>query len=224
MRKLAIILFCSAFTLIYSPVSAQTDTDTRVFFPKEYGTKKWRPLIGFDAFRSFYSGAPVKFNGIRFGVDFKGVHRFGFGFYGLKKDLVFTDVDVVSPYATDTSQVKFQLNYSAFFYERVFYKTKRWEISFPIYLGGGGLNGYVEGADGIFYKYLATSFSLLNTGVNIKYYVLTWLAPRIGTGYRFTFNAEKNLRKAFNGPYYNFGISILVGELYKTIFKNDLSK
>ncbi len=221
MRSYFAILFWYLFTLYNQPIYSQNQASSRVFFPKEYGTKKWRPIIGFDAYRSFYSGAPVKFNGLRFGVEYKGVHRFGFGFYGLKKDLIFTDLVVESPYSTDTSQVKFKLNYSAFFYERVFYKTKRWEISIPIYLGGGGLNGFVEGGDGIFYKYLATSFSLLNTGINAKYYLLTWLAPRVGTGFRFTFNTEKNLRKAFNGPYYTFGVSILVGELYKVIFKKN---
>lgn len=191
----------------------------RVFFPSHHGTKLWRPLIGFDAYRSFYSGAPVKFNGLRFGVEYKGVHRFGFGFYGLKKDLVFTDLSVDYPLATDTSLVKFKLNYAALFYERVFYKTRKWEISLPLYLGGGGLDGYVEGNDGVFYRYTASSFSLLNTGVNVKYYLLPWLAPRIGTGFRLTFNAEKTLRKAFNGPYYAFGLSIMVGELYRSLFK-----
>jgi hypothetical protein len=221
MRYAIIILLWSIAILNQSALTAQNLDTNRTFFPKSYGTKKWRPLIGFDAYRSFYSGAPVKFNGIRFGAEFIGVHRFGFGFYGLKKDLVFSDLTVSSPHATDTSQVKFQLNYSAFFYERVFYKTKRWEISIPLYLGGGALNGFVEGSDGIFYKYLATSFSLLNTGINAKYYLFSWLAPRIGSGFRFTFNTEKNLRKAFNGPYYTFGISILVGELYKAVFKDN---
>lgn len=193
---------------------------TRKFFPSVHGEKKWRPAIGFDAFRSFYSGTPVKFNGLRFGLEFRGVHRFGFGFYGLKRDLVFTDLSVDYPLATDTSLVKFNLNYAAFFYERVFYKNRKWEVSIPLYLGGGGLDGYVEGSDGIYYKYLATSFSLVNTGIGLKYYLLKWLAPRVGIGYRFTFNTEKTLRKSFNGAYYAFGVSVIIGELYKTIFKN----
>ncbi len=221
MRHYLVILFWCLAAFKQQTSLSQNHDSTRVFFPKYYGVKKWRPLIGFDAYRSFYSGAPVKFNGLRLGVELKGVHRFGIGFYGLKKDLIFSDLVVDSPLATDTSQVKFQLNYSAFFYERVFYKNKRWEVSIPLYLGGGGLNGFVEGGDGIFYKYLATSFSLLNSGINAKYYLFTWLAPRVGAGLRFTFNTEKSLKKAFNGPYYNFGLSILVGELYKVIFKSN---
>lgn len=218
MRSVYLILAMLAL-LNLTTYSARSSDSTRMFFPKAYGDKKWKPVIGFDAFRSFYSGTPVKFNGIRLGADYKGVHRFGIGFYGLKRDLYFSDLIIDHPQATDSSLVKFQLNYSAFFYERVFYKTKRWEVAIPIYLGGGGLNGYVEGSDGIFYKYLATSFSILNIGITGKYYLLTWLAPKVGTGSRFTFNTEKNLRKAFNGPYYSFGVNILLGELYRSIFK-----
>lgn len=219
-RFLLVILFLNYLPSCEGQALKRFAADSnRVFFPTSYGSKKWRPLVGFDAYRSFYSGAPVKFNGLRFGVEYKGTHRFGFGFYGLKKNLIFTDLAVDYPLATDTSLVRFKLNYTALFYERVFYKTPKWEISFPLYVGGGGLQGFAEGADGIYYRYVASSFSLLNTGVNVKYYLLPWLAPRVGAGLRFTFNAEKSLRKAFNGPYYAFGLSIMVGELYRTLFK-----
>lgn len=220
---LIILIILSATNSVSQSKNIFTYDSTRQLFPSKHGEKKWRPVIGFDAFRSFYSGAPVKFNGLRFGMEYRGVHRFGFGFYGLKRDLVFTDLSVDYPLATDTSMVKFKLNYAALFYERVFYKTKKWEVSFPVYLGGGGLEGYVEGSDGIYYKYLATSFSLINTGVGLKYYLLKWLAPRVGFGYRFTFNTEKTLRKSFNGAYYSFGLSIIVGELYKSLFKNKVN-
>lgn len=195
---------------------------TKTLFPSLRGEKTWKPLIGFDAYRSFYSGEPVKFNGIRAGVEFRGVHRFGFGFYGLKKDLYFTDVIVNDPVATDTSLVKFKLNYAALFYERVFFSTPKWEISFPLYLGGGGLEAFVEGSDGLFHRYFAKSFSLLNTGFHVKHYLLPWLAPRVGAGYRFAFNTSKQIRSAFNGLYYSFGLSILVGELWESIFHESL--
>jgi len=225
MRTLFLIAILFVSTRSEAQIGAFFKYDTtRVFFPSKHGKKTWKPLVGFDAYRSFYSGNPVKFNGFRFGLEYRGTHRFGFGFYGLKKDLIFTDLPVEHEYATDTSLVKFKLNYAALFYERVFYKTPKWEISFPLYLGAGGLEGYVESGDGLFYRYLANSFSLLNTGINVKYYVLPWLAPRIGTGFRFTFNTEKTLRKAFNGPYYSFGLSILVGELYKSVFKKGASE
>lgn len=215
MKRYRCVLLIVLLANLYS--FAQQDS-LRKIFPVSHGTKKWKPAVGFDAFRSFYSGAPVKFNGLRIGLEYKGVHRFGFGFYGLKKDLFFNDIQVDYPLAKDTSLVKFKLNYAAFFYERVFYKTRYWEISLPAYLGGGGLDAYVEGSDGIYYKYYASSFSLINLGMVTKFYPLTWFALRLGVGQRFTFNSQKDVRKAFNGPFYSYGFSILFGELYKVIF------
>lgn len=201
--------------------SIKNPDTTRIFFPKTHGTKKWKPLVGFDAHRSYFSGTPVKINGIRIGADYLGTHRFGFGFYGLRKNEVFVDIPVEYSGATDTSLVKFKLNFATLFYERVFYKTLKWEIAIPVYLGAGGLEGFVEDSLGFFRRYTASSFSSLSTGVVVKYYLFKWFAPRVGLGYRLIFNTEKPVRKAFNGFYYSFGINILFGELYKSFKKDD---
>jgi len=197
---------------------------TRTFFPKNYGTKKWKPVIGFDATRSYYSGAPVKINGLRFGVGYLGVHRFGFGFYGLKKDVVFNDLPVDYPTAKPGALVKFRVNYAALFYERVFFKSKHWEIAIPAYLGAGHVEGFVQDSLGFYRKYMANSFSSLSTGAAVKFFIWPWLAPRVGIGYRFMFNTEKSIRQAFNTPYFSFGVAIVLGELYKVVRKKEKEK
>jgi hypothetical protein len=156
-RFLFIVSCCFLFQIGYCQFdnSIKNLDTTHTFFPKTHGTKKWKPLVGFDAHRSFFSGAPVKINGFRIGVDYLGTHRFGFGFYGLKKNEVFVDVPVEYPGATDTSLVKFKLNYAALFYERVFFKTPKWEIAIPGYLGAGGLEGFVEDSLGFLRQLLS---------------------------------------------------------------------
>lgn len=211
-RLLHIIFYLTFYSKI-----GYSENDSIDFFPKQTGTKLWKPIIGFDAFRSYYSGTPVKFNGFRFGAQFKGVHRFGFGFYGLKKDLVYDNINVDYPTATDTSLVKFQLNYASMFYERVLLRYKKWELSIPLHLGAGGLNAFVEDSLGNYQKYYATSFSLISFGLNAKYFILPWLAPRAGGGIRITYNAPREIRRAFNAIYYTFGLSIIPGELYKKL-------
>ena len=69
-------------------------------FPKQYGPKKWKFMVGLDARRSFFRGTPVKINGIRTGLEYKGVHRFGIGFYGLSKNAIFDNILVDNPAAT----------------------------------------------------------------------------------------------------------------------------
>ena len=221
-RKLVLLILFHVCLINAIFASSKFHIDTTKFniFPKSYDEKKWKPVVGFDAHRSFFAGTPVKMNGFRFGAEYRGVHRFGFAFYGLKKNEVFVNLPVDWPNTAANAPVKFTLNYAALFYERVFFKSKKWEIALPLTLGGGGLEGYILDIDGYFQRFTASSFSCLSLGAVTKYYVLPWLAPRVGFGYRFPFNAEKSVRRAFNGPYYSFGINILIGELIRTISKS----
>ena len=66
------------------------DTSTFIFFPKTYGEKKWKVLVGLDARRSFFQGQKVKIDGLRIGAQFRGVHRFGLGTYSLSQKIIFS--------------------------------------------------------------------------------------------------------------------------------------
>ena len=200
----------------------ETDsTNNKKFFPKYYGEKKWRFILGLDAKRSFYAGYPVKINGIRTGAEYLGVHRFGLGTYWMRDNLEFTDINVDQPDANDTTIVKFKVSYASLFYERVFFKTRKWELALPFYLGGGSVRGLYYDTTSHFKEFVEKPFSSISAGVQCKYYIWSWLAPKVSIGYRLTFNAEKEIKQAFNAPYYAFGISISLGELYRAIFKND---
>lgn len=191
------------------------------FFPKDYGNKRWKFLLGLDARRSFFSGVPVKINGLKTGFQFRGVHRFGIGLYALSHHVIFKGLDVNHPSASDTSKVIFNVGYVSLFYERVFYKTRKWEFAIPTQLSGGTLTGHFEDTAGTFLPLVESPFSALSSGIQTKYYIFSWLAPRVSVGYRFSFNTTPEVKKAFNRPYYSFGVQILVGELYRTIFKKE---
>lgn len=197
--------------------SLEKTRNHHVILPAELGPKTWKPLISLDARRSFFSGRPVKINGFRLGVQFRGVHRFGIGFYGLDRNVVFTDVPVNQPGATDTSRVVFNAGFGSFFYERVLYKTKKWAFAIPAEFLFGNITGYYEDSLGKFLPLPEVPFSGLALGIQAKYNILTWLAPRFSIGYRLLFNTTPEVRSSFNRAYYSFGLQIMVGELYHTI-------
>lgn len=197
---------------------------TRKFFPEHYGEKKWKFLIGFDASRSFFAGHPVKINGIRIGLEKKGVHRFGIGFYGLQRNVLFDDIPVEKEDVTDTSSVAFNVGYGTLFYERVLYKTKKWELAIPTYFGGGDVTATYEDTAGVFQPLLKKPFSAIGLGFGVKYRLLRWLEPKASIGYRLTFNTDSQVREAFNRPYYKYGVNILFGELYRMAFKERKDK
>lgn len=188
-------------------------------FPSKYGEKKWKFMLGLDARRSFFQGAPVKINGIRTGLEYKGVHRFGLGFYGLSKQAIFTEIRVENPAATDTSQVKFNVGFASLFYERVLFKSPKWEFAIPAAFSGGTISGSFQDSTGTFLPLVKSNFSALSFGFQTKYYIFSWLAPRVSIGYRLTFNTSPEVKGAFNRPYYSFGLQLLLGELYRAVFK-----
>ena len=192
-KRLLLILFCLLSVFYgYSNDYSTTDTTERKveWFPHSYGDKTWKLLLGFDARRSFLKDKPVKINGLRIGAKFRGVHRFGVGFYGLARDLVFQDLPVDEIDATDSSRVIFGLTYASLFYERVFYRNPKWEFSLPFLLSGGTLTGRYEDTAGVFRQNISETFSALSGGVQAKYYFFPWLAGRVSIGYRILFNTS----------------------------------
>lgn len=197
-----------------------TDTSSKiVLFPKEHGEKKWKVLLGLDARRSFFAGVPVKLNGLKIGAEYKGVHRFGFGFYWLKKNLVFTEITVEEPNASMEPEVHFDLGYSSLFYERIFLKTRWWEVAFPVHLGGGRIRATYKDTLGAFNLLFEKPFSTLAISTQLKFYPLEWIAFRTSLGYRITFNTDKQVKQAFNRPFFGFGLSINILGCYQAIFK-----
>jgi hypothetical protein len=194
------------------------DTTKVLLFPNSVGKKKWKILVGLDARRSYFVSQKIKINGIRLGTQYKGVHRFGFGFYSLSKEIEFKGLEINQADAQLPSKILVDVNYNSLFYERVFLKTKRWEISFPIHLGRGQLKRQYLNNLGNYKQLDKKKFSVLSGGFQIKFYILTWLAPRISFGYRHTFNTLPEISNAFNKPFYAYGLSISLGELIRSIF------
>ena len=190
-------------------------------FPSEYGPKKWKFMLGLDARRSFFKGSPVKINGLRTGLEYKGVHRFGIGFYALSRQVVFTEIPVENAAATDTSRVIFNVGFGSLFYERVLFKSPKWEFAIPAEFSGGTISGSFEDSTGTFRPLVESPFSALSVGFQTKYYIFSWLAPRVSVGYRLTFNTSPEVKGTFNRPYYSFGVQILLGELYRAIFRKE---
>ena len=220
----SLIIFILVFNLGESygyNLPSSIDTTKNKLFPKSYGEKEWKSLFGLDARRSYFNNQKVKINGLRIGAQYKGVHRFGLGFYALSKNIIINNSTVNQPDANNPTNLRVSLSFTTLFYERVLYKVPKWEVSLPLYLGSGKIRSeYLNNLEN--YKTLSkTPFSLIDIGVSAKYYLFTWLAPRLTIGQRFTYNTNADIRKAFNTTFYALGVSISLGGLYDSIFKKE---
>jgi hypothetical protein len=197
------------------------DSSKIVLFPKNYGIKKWKPLVGLDARRSYFREQKVKINGLRLGVQYNGVHRFGFGFYALKKKILLKDIFIDEIDAQTPTNLRINLQFTTIFYERVLFKIPKWEVALPVYLGNGNISTEYINNLGNYKTQSKTKFTVLGIGVNTKYYIFTWLAPRLTFGHRFVYNKNQDIIKALNKPFYSVGVSINPLALYKDLFKKD---
>lgn len=213
------ILFQFCFTTSFTQdVPSDTIQKERFLFPKQYGEKKWKFLIGLDARRSFLRNAPVKINGLKIGAEYKGVHRFGLGLYFLNSNVLFPDITVNELDAASNPEVQFNLSYSSLFYERIFLKTRWWEVALPVHLGGGSIRGFYRDTAQTYRPLLTEPFSALLTSAQVKFYPLTWLAVRVSGGYRFNFNTSPAVKQSFNNAFYGFGLSVNLLGMYRAIF------
>jgi hypothetical protein len=192
-------------------------TDTIVDSRREKSAVKF--FFALDARRSFVLENNSKFNGLKLGVTFKEKHRFGVGFYGMQQPVRFVaDVDKDS-YPTASDTVRFNFSYVSGFYEYVWLKNKRWELSTPAHLGLGNLSfSYMDTAS--VYRPLFSGGALMTefTGV-AQYKVFRWFTVGTGAGYRMMLLSEKSIRQSLNSPVYLIQFKILFGELYKMTFR-----
>lgn len=209
--SLKTVLFLITLTLIFNSYSQnriEKIDKPGTFFPKYSGDKKWKMFFDFDARRSVLLSQKIKINGIRIGCTYKGVNRFGIGLYSLKDKIQIEGlaIDIADAHSQPDPKVSF--SFTTLFYEKVFFKTKRWEISLPASCGIGSLNSEYKNNLGNYKKLKKDNFSLVSLGVNTNFYILPWLYPRVMVGYRFAFNSNKNIASSFTKPFYAFGISL----------------
>jgi hypothetical protein len=181
------------------------------------GEKRWRPEIGFDSNRSFFNDRTVKFLGLRLGAEYRGVHRFGLALYGMTRPESYYGVNTNAPDASLDKEVQYTAAFICLFYERVIIKSGKWELSVPVNIGAGSLKGSYKDNQNAYLPYLENSFSTIGTGHALKYQVLPWLEPEIGSGFRFVLDSEPEVRNTLQKPYYVIKVSIKLGELYKAI-------
>jgi hypothetical protein len=186
--------------------------------------KKVKFLFAFDSRRSFAVGEKVKMSGFKIGITIKERHKTGFGIYGLGDGINLEGIElnpVDFPGSSDTSLVNFNFNYATIFYEFVYFKKGRWELTIPQHLGSGSVTAAYEDTVGVFQPIseFKTGAYVLSTTAQFK--VFRWFALGTGVGYRTMLTKNETLKEGFRGPIYSFQIKVLLGELYRMAFKKE---
>ena len=225
-KGVILFVFLINLTTSFQGISASVLSDTlkvndttRTEITKK--EKRWKVMFSLDARRSFIIGQNVKLGGFKLGLQYDSLHRFGIGLHTLNKDLIRSDITVNESDATDTSNVSFGFGYFSLYYERVIYQKRKWEFSVPVHLGVGSIQTRYQDTAGVYQPWFERPVSPLEVSFKGQYRIIRWLAFGPGIGYRVMLTNDRAVTKAFNGPIYTLQLKLLLGEVYRMIFKKN---
>lgn len=192
---------------------------TRRFYPSEYGDDRWKFLGAVDQRHSAHKGTDLSFIGLRLGTKYKGVHRFGLGYYQLNTGNFIKNSPIEGFTLNDSAGLAFRANYVSLFYERVIFRSPRWEFSLPFEFASGQLAGNMYHGNTFVGDIPLTPFNALGATFQTKFYLVKWFAVRVSIGHRQLFNISPDLRQIFSHTTYSYGAQISLVDAYEAIFK-----
>lgn len=188
--------------------------------PKE--KKSTKLIFSFDGRRSFVLDQPVKFSGLRIGIEYDEVHDFGLGFYSTRNPVRQTLRD-------QPIDVEAEFSYTTLFYQYAFFHKGKWELAVPVHIGSGKANiklfhtdtdDIVLLGDGSKAEIRDLPFGISEFGLEAQYKIFPWFGLGAGAGYRFALTSSEDAKHVFNASTHFFKAKIFLGQLYKAIKKS----
>jgi len=172
-------------------------------------------IFGFHNRNTFIQSNRTKLYGIIGGLDYNEKLKLTVGIYGFgraNQSILVNNAD----FSQDSVYRFINTNNTSLGVEYDYYHHNRLSLSVPIQIGIGKVE----------YRYTATDKTTeirtekyrivpIEIGTNAYYELIPWVGLKCGVGYRLAVGPKESRRLA--SPYYNLGLSILVGEIYKDL-------
>ncbi|MFN0032483.1 MAG: hypothetical protein ACKVOR_10005 [Flavobacteriales bacterium] len=182
--------------------------------------KKWKFDFLIDARTTLLSSTPTSLGGLRLGMEYRRVHRFGLGFYGLNNEVITTSLAEVD---TSIAAARLSMNYASLFYERVLFFNPKWEWSATVHLGAGAITGSYRFRDSdqwISYENKRTKpLELSTTGY---FHLNWWISFGAGVGYRYMRKTPVEVRDVYSAPVALFKVRLKLVKLTRSIWNKDV--
>lgn len=205
--RLLVVIFLLIGTLSYGQIAFK---DSILLHLKA----KPEPFVTLNNRKTFLLSNKLTMYGIIGGLQFDQKVKLFAGIYGFGRAnetfLQSTHFGLDSIYRT-TSTSNFSLGI-----EYEYYRENRLSLSIPVQIGIGNISNkyflYDKQTNVLKESYTMVPIDL---GSNAYFEVLPWVGIRGGLGYRL--NLGKKEAATLSSPYYNLGISVLLGKIYKEI-------
>lgn len=178
--------------------------------------KKWKPDFVIDARTSTVDSRRARILGFRLGAEYKRVHRFGLGVYGVSTDVPSNRFEQIGP---NVDSASFTLEYTSLFYERVLLLHRKWEWSAAVHAGIGEVKvDYLLQDDPDIYNLSPITVRPTELSTSGYYNITWWLSAGGGIGWRFMRKSPPEIREAYNGGIYIAKVKIKFAKLVRRIW------
>lgn len=173
----------------------------------------------FDVRRTSVEGDAIRLGGLRLGLEYKRVNRFGIGVYGLDNQIV----REITSEAGAIDTIAYNFGYTTLFYERILWFHPKWEWSAAVHFGSGTIQSNrlnLDPEDPAKFEEIQVRPFELSTST---YYNLTWwLSIGGGAGYRVMRKTPTDVRDAYNGFIYIAKVKFRLLKIIKSKFNEDV--
>ncbi len=179
------------------------------------GFRKWKFDMVLDGRNSFDDGNPVRVAGLRLGLEYKRVHRFGVGVYGLSELTRDNFQTFEGEYVT--AQLKF--DYNSIYYERVLFFSKRWEISGTAHLGAGQIKVSYDNPKDSTQRFIGEPIEarIMELSASTYFHLTWWFSVGAGVGHRWTGQTPTELGNIYDSTVYLAKAKFRFGKMLRAI-------
>lgn len=218
-----IAILCFSLGLFVQMVSAQNWDTVWTFAgqtPLNENFRKWRFDFDLDARNSFDGGGHSRIFGFKSGLEYRRVHRFGIGLYGMTNPWFSIELSTSEEF---DGQSIYRLNYGTIYYERVLYFSPKWEFATAVHLGSGNIDIEKRKNEQSDYQpYDKVHVTPMEGAFTGYYNVFWWFSAGGGVGYRVMPQTPEPVEGAFTGEFYMVKLKVRVGKLARSIFDKDV--
>ena len=181
---------------------------------------KLKPDFSLDARRTLFQKKWVAVMGLKAGVEYRRIHRFGIGVYFLNTrvfDRQF-DFDLIA------DKVEYEFRYSTIYYERALFFNQKWEAGATLHLGGGNIRVFYQNPENSNERLeiKPVEFSAIELSTYGEYHILYWLGVGAGLGYRQILGVSKDLRKEFSSPIFVVNVQLKLTKLARSFYDENV--
>lgn len=188
--------------------------------PLDGNFKKWKFDFSLDARQSIISNTTARIGGIRIGMEYRRVHRFGIGFYGMGDKVKAFSFE---EFNSQISEASFTLRYNTIYYERVLFFNKKWEVSSAFHMGRGKIKGdYLLLGASRRQSFPEQDVRVFEISSTAYYHINWWIDAGAGIGYRHMNDIPDEVKPIYNAPVAILRVRIKFGKLIKSIWDHDI--